>query len=93
MSSHQILHYPQKRAAYYQISDIIKDSRYSVEDEDIVFYENIDLIYRMLCSVLYNFVPMSGHPGGSISSGRIVSSLLFDTMNYDISNPEKKEMI
>ena len=80
-----------KRAAFYQISDIIKDAKYKVEDEDLVFYENIDLVYRMLCSILYNFVPMSGHPGGSISSGRIVSSLLFDTMDYDISDPEKKE--
>ena len=29
----------------------------------------------------------SGHPGGSISSGRIVESLLFNQMDYDISNP------
>jgi transketolase len=29
----------------------------------------------------------SGHPGGSVSSGRIVESLLFKQMNYDISNP------
>ncbi len=80
-----------KRAAYYEVSDIIKDARYKIEDEDLDFYENIDLIYRMLCAILYNFVPMSGHPGGSISSGRIVSSLLLSAMNYDISDPEKKE--
>ncbi|MEA3306866.1 MAG: hypothetical protein U9Q34_03675, partial [Elusimicrobiota bacterium] len=80
-----------KRAAYYEISDIIKDAKYKVEDNEIEFYENTDLIYRMLCAILYNFVPMSGHPGGSISSGRIVSSLLFGTMDYDISSPEKIE--
>ena len=30
-----------------------------------------------MCALLYNYVPMSGHPGGSISSGRIVSALMF----------------
>ncbi len=29
-------------------------------------------IYRSLCALIYNYVPMSGHPGGSISSGRFV---------------------
>ncbi len=29
----------------------------------------------------------SGHPGGSISSGRIVESLIYNRMKYDISNP------
>ena len=28
---------------------------------------------------------MSGHPGGSISSGRFVARLLFDVMDYDLS--------
>jgi transketolase len=37
---------------------------------------------------LFNFVPTSGHPGGSISSGRIVSSLLFALLDYDVSNPD-----
>ena len=32
-----------------------------------------DLVYRSLCAMLYNYVPMSGHPGGSISSGRFVA--------------------
>ena len=30
-----------------------------------------DEVYRSLCAMLYNYVPMSGHPGGSISSGRL----------------------
>lgn len=53
--------------------------------------ESYDLIYRTLCGILYNFVPTSGHPGGSISSGRIVASLLFADMDYDIGNPERQE--
>lgn len=52
-------------------------------------FEQFDEIYRTLCAMLYNYAPLSGHPGGSISSGRIVASLLFGTMDYDISNPSR----
>jgi len=48
--------------------------------------ELLDLCYRTLCAVMFNHAS-SGHPGGSVSSGRIVESLLFNQMNYDISNP------
>lgn len=49
--------------------------------------EGFDLTYRTLCGILYNFVPQSGHPGGSISSGRAVETLLFNLMDYDFANP------
>ncbi len=61
-------------------------------DSDRALAESLtlfDLIYRTLCAILYNYVPTSGHPGGSASSGRIVASLLFDAMDYDFSDPEK----
>jgi transketolase len=48
--------------------------------------EFFDLVYRTLCAVMFNHAS-SGHPGGSISSGRFVQSLLFNQMAYDISNP------
>ena len=48
--------------------------------------ELLDLCYRTLCAVMFNHAS-SGHPGGSVSSGRIVESLLFNQMIYDISNP------
>jgi transketolase len=53
--------------------------------------DTFDLFYRTLCAVMYNYVPVSGHPGGSISSGRIVSRLLFDTMDYDLSQPNRSD--
>lgn len=53
--------------------------------------EAFDAAYRTLCAMLYNYAPMSGHPGGSISSGRIVASLLFGAMDYDISDPERDD--
>ncbi|HOL63412.1 MAG TPA: hypothetical protein PK103_08630 [Elusimicrobiales bacterium] len=80
-----------KRGKYYDVSDIISNSKYRPEEEEIDFYEKIDVIYRTLCAVLYNFAPTSGHPGGSISSGRIVQSLIFDNMLYDFSNPQRPD--
>jgi len=51
--------------------------------------EMFDTAYRALCAMLYNYAPMSGHPGGSISSGRIVQSLLFGLMDYDVGAPDR----
>jgi transketolase len=53
------------------------------EKDSLAFF---DLCYRTLCSVMFNHAS-SGHPGGSISSGRIVQSLVFNRMNYNISDP------
>ncbi|HEU5161675.1 MAG TPA: hypothetical protein VFV54_00885, partial [Thermoanaerobaculia bacterium] len=54
-------------------------------------FETLDLYYRSLCAMLYNYVPTSGHPGGSISSGRFVQALLFRTMDYDASDPMRRD--
>jgi transketolase len=51
----------------------------------------LDQLYRSLCSILYNYVPQSGHPGGSISSGRIAAALAFVTMDYDVSDPGRED--
>ena len=51
------------------------------------YCETFDLFYRTLCAVMYNYAPLSGHPGGSISSGRFVARLLFDAMDYDLAHP------
>ena len=54
--------------------------------KDKTSLEFLDLCYRTLCAVMFNHAS-SGHPGGSVSCGRIVESLIFNQMNYDISNP------
>jgi len=56
--------------------------------EGIETLEMMDAAYRALCAILFNYVPNSGHPGGSISSGRIVSSLLYKNLRYDFSRPD-----
>ncbi len=58
---------------------------------DLAHFERFDLLYRTLCALLFNYVPTSGHPGGSISSGRAVAAALFDAMDYDLSDPERPD--
>jgi transketolase len=53
--------------------------------------EEFDLVYRTLVAVMYNYAPLSGHPGGSISSGRFVSRLLFETMDYGLDQPARPD--
>lgn len=56
---------------------------------DRAAFESFDELYRCLCALLYNYVPMSGHPGGSISSGRFVQGIVFDAADYDLSDPDR----
>ncbi len=49
-----------------------------------------DLVYRSLCSILFNYA-QSGHPGGSVSSGRFVAAALFASMDYDIGDPNRDD--
>jgi transketolase len=79
-----------RRANYYDVSDIIMSGQYKVPDEEIKALEDIDVIYRALVAVLYNFAPLSGHPGGSISSGRIAQGLVFSSMDYDFFDPQRE---
>jgi transketolase len=58
---------------------------------DLARFEAVDLFYRSLCALLYNYVPMSGHPGGSISSGRFVAGILFDAMDYELAQPDRAD--
>ncbi|MDO8500858.1 MAG: hypothetical protein Q7S20_03355 [Gemmatimonadaceae bacterium] len=75
--------------------EIGEDTPLPLSAQEVEAFETLDMIYRSLCAMMYNYVPMSGHPGGSISSGRFVSALLFDAMDYDFSDPlsEKADII
>lgn len=59
--------------------------------DDLRCFETLDLAYRTLCAILYNYAPTSGHPGGSISSGRMVAQLLFGAMDYDVADPGRDD--
>ena len=60
-------------------------------DEAIPHLEQFDLMYRSLCAMLFNYVPTSGHPGGSISSGRFVSGIVFNSLDYDVADPDRAD--
>lgn len=76
-----------RRAVWIDVTEPAAELRDDPILGQIVDY---DLVYRTLCAVLFNFA-QSGHPGGSVSSGRIVTSLLFDTMDYDIGDPNRRD--
>ncbi|MFB3818943.1 MAG: 1-deoxy-D-xylulose-5-phosphate synthase N-terminal domain-containing protein [Candidatus Methylomirabilales bacterium] len=59
--------------------------------DELQQFESLDLIYRALCTLCYNYVPMSGHPGGSISAGRILAALVFSTLDYDLADPDRED--
>ena len=78
-----------RRAVFLDVHE--QDMAPPLMDRELQAFERLDLIYRSLCAMLYNYVPMSGHPGGSISSGRIAECLLFDLMDYDPSRPDRDD--
>jgi transketolase len=80
-----------RRGTYVDVTEILKPETPPLTPEELGHFETLDLIYRSLCALLYNYVPMSGHPGGSISSGRFVAGLLFDTLNYDLAKPNRED--
>ena len=80
-----------RRGAYLDVTSLPVGEREPLAPQDLGAFEALDLLYRALCAILYNYVPMSGHPGGSISSGRMVAGLLFDATDYDVSRPDRED--
>jgi len=79
-----------RRGTYVDISEGAGRQN-PLSEEELALFESFDMTYRSLCALLYNYVPMSGHPGGSISSGHIVAAILFDAMDYDMSDPDRAD--
>ncbi len=80
-----------RRGKYLDITAGAKTGEGPLSPSEMENFEAFDLAYRSLCALLYNYVPTSGHPGGSISSGRFVTGILFDSMDYDVSDPERPD--
>jgi transketolase len=78
-----------RRGTYIDITT--QEGPVPLSRDDLEGFEALDLVYRALCALMYNYVPMSGHPGGSISSGRFVAGILFDAMDYDVSDPDRAD--
>ncbi len=80
-----------RRGTYLDVSDALKNNPQPLASAELAHFETLDLVYRSLCALLYNYVPTSGHPGGSISSGRFVAAVLFDALDYDVSQPDRDD--
>lgn len=80
-----------RRAAYFDITEHPATGGAPLSQQELDVFERFDLLYRALCAILFNYAPTSGHPGGSISSGRFVEGILFDAMAYDVSDPDRAD--
>ena len=80
-----------RRGVFINAADHVAQNGPPLDAATVSHFETLDLVYRTLCAVMFNYVPMSGHPGGSISSGRFVAQLMFDAMDYDLSQPNRND--
>jgi transketolase len=80
-----------RRGVFINAAERVAAEGAPLDEAAVAHFEVLDLVYRTLCAVMYNYVPLSGHPGGSISSGRFVMRLLFDAMDYDLSRPDRQD--
>ena len=80
-----------RRGGFINAADRVFEEGWPLDEATVEQFEAFDLVYRTLCAVMYNYVPLSGHPGGSISSGRFVARLLFDAMDYDLAQPNRQD--
>lgn len=80
-----------RRGVFVDVGALPSSERQPLSPRELEAFEALDLVYRAACAILYNYVPMSGHPGGSISSGRLAAGLLFDAMDYDLSRPGRDD--
>ena len=76
-----------RRASWIEIDGTDPDVASSSSLELLTRY---DLIYRTLVAIQFNF-SQSGHPGGSVSAGHIMTGALFETMQYDIGDPLRND--
>ena len=80
-----------RRAVFINARELLEAEGAPLDEATVSHFEAFDLVYRTLCAVMYNYVPLSGHPGGSISSGRFVTRLLFGAMDYDLAHPDRRD--
>ncbi|MHB8772361.1 MAG: transketolase family protein [Syntrophales bacterium] len=80
-----------RRGIFCDVTDLLKGGKPPLTAKQVKLLEEFDLLYRTLCMLLFNYVPVSGHPGGSISAGRFMAVLLLDFLDYDISRPGRDD--
>ncbi|HET6496195.1 MAG TPA: hypothetical protein VFH61_12620, partial [Thermoleophilia bacterium] len=79
-----------RRGTYVDVAEVMPAGG-PLDADELADFERLDLVYRSLCAILFNYVPTSGHPGGSMSSGRFVAGILYDAAEYDLSSPDRED--
>lgn len=79
-----------RRCRYVDVRDSSPE-RLSLPPEEEAAFSGFDLIYRSLCALLFNYAPLSGHPGGSISIGPLAARLWFGTLDFDFMAPDRED--
>lgn len=59
----------QKRAVFVDVTDYSKHADYALNAQELAALTKLDLAYRTLVAILFNYVPTSGHPGGVFPAG------------------------
>jgi len=78
-----------EKERFARSSDILKTAEY--KDETLLPLERVFIAYRAIVALLFNFV-QSGHPGGSISAGRIMLNIaLGRNTKIDITNLDRPD--
>ena len=80
-----------RRGTYRDVTEELGKRTPPLSASRIELLDGFDLVYRTLCALLFNYVPASGHPGGSISAGRFLAGLLLGSMDYDIARPQRED--
>lgn len=86
-----IMSFGPRRGIYINAAERLADEGDPLDAVALDHCDTLDLFYRTLCAAMYNYAPLSGHPGGSISCGRFVQRLLFETMDYDLARPNRQD--
>src|ERR1035441_8355999 len=86
-----VMSFGPRRGVFINAADRVAEDGEPLDEAALDHCETFDLIYRTLCAVMFNYAPLSGHPGGSISSGRFVARLLFDVLDYDLAHPGRQD--
>lgn len=83
--------FSKKRAEVLDVTKFTSQPAYQLTSGEKANFEKLDVVYRTLVALLYNYVPTSGHPGGSISCGRFVEHLLYKEMAYELAHPWRND--
>src|SRR5664280_1828606 len=78
-----------RRAVCLDVGRFTESSAAPLSAAELAAFESLDVVYRALCALLFNYVPTSGHPGGSSSAGRFTAALVVESLDYDLADPDR----